>query len=1077
MRGTRGLVRTLGLASGVIGSALWGVHVYAEDERGEDERVEYAGASQVVEEMIVTGSYIRRDDFDLPSPVDIISASDIEEQGTAHLGDVIRNLPYNYGTATIDNLTGETQQIADASFANLRGLGSRATLSLMDGRRALTLDGVTNINNTYPQIVIDRIEVLRDGGSALYGTDAVAGVVNYIPYHTFDGAKLEAYGLTDDDFDYDDLRLSGIGGHEWGRTSLVAAVEYRDRSRLQWIDRKEFVLDGWRTSGQGNPGTYLVPRRFANDVNGDGSITSDEIGFGPPARLPDPGCENPANTGTTDPSRAGNFLSGRRSPAGNCMFDFGEFFDYMSEMWQVQAALFVGHEISERVRLRGELLYGMLDQNMRVSPSLPGGRFRELGPIAGEHPGNPYRAFVDRNGNGVVDEVLGDPLVNETLFAQDANGNGIPDRDLDGDGIADPGAELDTTAQVVLASSPFDSTAGIAFNEDVPVLGLRTISKGPRGLPSRLRHDRSAPFGFETESFRFSGGVDFDIADGDWRGNLWYTFVNGESKHTVIEDSFSAVVAGVTPRLVDGELVGGLGPNGDQFWNPFSTAQLQCVNRVCGDVLTPEDAPEFNTSELVSEIALEQHAQESSTAHVVDAVFSGTAVQLPAGPLGVAVGAQWLRDDETSNPARVRIECDSWATPDCVPGTHGVRRTTSAFVELALPLLADERFGTMDLQLAERYTNEDFGFDSFDPKLALRYEPRSLVALRASWGTSFIAPTLQQLRRPATTSDQRMTDRTCEISGACVDPGTFHPATLQGNRDLEPEQATVWNLGLTLRLLDDDLSVAVDHVRIAFENRIDTLGAQDVIDIDAVRFERFLDGQDCDSMPDPAACRASARDGWIDPGNKATGRFETESILRDASGVISNVLTTPVNTQWTDYGAFEFSVTYRFEGSQVPWIGGDYGFFSVGLDGSYVDEYDFKVSVLTPIQSAVGRRNAQTSLAPPLPRWKLNGRVSWLLGRHSLVLLTHYAQHVQEDSIFSDFGLISGDVPSVASLDASYSLTWDGLTGAGTSTAFTLGVIDAFQSAGEPILALGNAETLLHDPRGRRLYARITEHF
>jgi iron complex outermembrane receptor protein len=1052
------------------------VDVRGEDMRVDDETTEYAGADQVVEEIIVTGSYIRRDDFDLPSPIDIISASDIEEQGSVHLGDVIRNLTYNYGTATIENITSGTPQIADVSFANLRGLGGRATLNLMDGRRALTRDGNTNINDTYPQIVIDRIEVLRDGGSALYGTDAVAGVVNYIPYHTYDGVRLEAYGLTDDDLDYDDWQLSGIGGHEWSRTSLVAAVEYRDRSRLQQIDRKEFILDGWHTSGQGNPGSYLVPRRTANDLNTDGFITADEVGFGPPARLPDPGCQNPANTGSTDPSRAGNFLSGRRTPFG-CSFDFGEFLDYMSEMWQVQTALFVGHDIGERVRLRGEVLYGVRDQNLRLSPSLPGGRFRELGPIAGEHPGNPYRAFVDRNGNGLVDEVLGDPLVNETLFAQDGNGNGIPDRDLNGDGIADPGAELDTSAEVLLAPSPFDSTAGIAFNEDVPVLGLRTVSKGPRGQPLRVQDDGSAPFGFETRSFRFSGGVDFDIAESDWTGNLWYTFVDGETKRNVIEDSFSAVITGVTPRLVNGELVGGLGPNGDQFWNPFSTAQLQCVNRVCGDVLTPEDAREFNTRELVSEIALEQHQTNASNAHVVDAVFTGTAMGLPAGPLGVAVGAQWLRHEEEINAARVREECDSWATEQCVPDIDGSRRTTSAFVELALPLLAHERFGTMDLQLAGRYTKEDVGFDSFDPKLAWRYEPRPFIALRGSWGTSFITPTLQQLDRPPTTSDQRMTDRTCEISGACVSLDTFRRETLQGNPDLGAEEATVWNLGLTLRFLDGDLSMAVDWVRIAFDERIDTFGAQDVIDIDAIRFQRFLDDKGCASTADPAACQAAARDEWIDPVNKATGKFETEAIARDASGVLSNVLTTPINSEWTDYRGLEFSFKYRFEGSQIPWIGGDYGFFAIGLDGSYIDEYDFKASPLTPIESAVGRRNAQTSLAPPLPRWRLNSRVSWLRGRHSLVILTHFVQHVEEDSIFFDFGLVSGNVPSVTSVDASYSLTWDGLTGEGTTTAFTLGVIDAFQSAGEPILALGNSETLLHDPRGRRFYARITQHF
>ncbi|MCZ6870263.1 MAG: TonB-dependent receptor, partial [Gammaproteobacteria bacterium] len=722
--------------------------------------------SRVMEEIIVTGSYIRRDNFNLASPLDIISASDIEEQGSVHMGDVIRNLTYNYGTATFDNPTGFTFQAGDDSRPDLRGLGSRATLNLLDSRRANTFEGNSNVNDSYPQIAIDRIEILRDGGSALYGTDAVSGVVNTIPYRTFDGFKLEAYGLTDDDFDYDDWQLSGIGGHEWSRTSLVAAVEYRNRSRLQQLDKSEFLVDGWSTSSQGNPGTYLVPSRIANDANGDGNITADEVAIGPPAALADPGCANPANTGSTSLAAPSNFLSGRRGFGPWCHLDFGEFLDYVSPMWEVQAALFVGHEINDHVRLRGEFLYGVQDRDARISPSFPGGRFSELGRLNGELPGNPYRAFVDRNGNGVVDEVLGDPTLNETLFAQDGNGNGIPDRDLDGDGLADPGAELNTSARVLLEADPFNSATGIPFNEDVPVLGLRTVSKGPRGQPTRVQSDGTSPLGVETNSFRFSGGVDFDIADSGWTGNLWYTFIDGEATMDAVQDSFSAVVAGVTPRLVDGELVGGLGPNGDAFWNPFSTAQLQCVNRVCGDVLTPEDAAEFNTSEVVSEIALQQETKFTSTAHIVDGVFTGTLWQLPAGPLDVALGGQWMRDEEETDVPQIQNDCDSWATRDCLPDINGKRRTTSAFFEFAVPLLDHDRFGAMDLQIAGRYTNEDYGFDSFAPKLAWRYEPVPSDALRASWGTSFVAPTLNQLDRPPTVGDRNIEDVTCEISGA-----------------------------------------------------------------------------------------------------------------------------------------------------------------------------------------------------------------------------------------------------------------------------------------------------------------------
>ncbi|MCH7817661.1 MAG: TonB-dependent receptor plug domain-containing protein, partial [Proteobacteria bacterium] len=132
----------------------------------------YASAQQsndtLVEEIIVTGSFIRRDNFNQASPLTIITAVDIEEAGTVNMGDILFNLSASSGTSLGDT-TPFTQP-------NLRGLGAGATMDLMDGHRLLFGDA----NNTYPQIAIARIDILLDGASALYGAEAVAGVINYI---------------------------------------------------------------------------------------------------------------------------------------------------------------------------------------------------------------------------------------------------------------------------------------------------------------------------------------------------------------------------------------------------------------------------------------------------------------------------------------------------------------------------------------------------------------------------------------------------------------------------------------------------------------------------------------------------------------------------------------------------------------------------------------------------------------------------------------------------------------------------------------------------------------------------------
>ncbi|MFU8816142.1 MAG: TonB-dependent receptor plug domain-containing protein, partial [Pseudomonadales bacterium] len=196
-------------------------------------------AEGAIEEVVVTGSYIRRkDSFDSPSPINVIDSVNIAEQGVAAMADIIKNQTFNYGTDFVANATASTFQEGARSFANLRGLGEGATLTLVDGRRTLT----GNVNILYPQIAIGRIETLKDGASALYGSDAVAGVVNVIPRKNFEGLETTLWHLqpTESRGDYDETQWNVMFGGGNEQTHLVAAFEYRERGRLRWIDRPDF---------------------------------------------------------------------------------------------------------------------------------------------------------------------------------------------------------------------------------------------------------------------------------------------------------------------------------------------------------------------------------------------------------------------------------------------------------------------------------------------------------------------------------------------------------------------------------------------------------------------------------------------------------------------------------------------------------------------------------------------------------------------------------------------------------------------------------------------------------------------
>ena len=178
------------------------------------------GASRVVaapglEEIVVTGSRIKLDGYDAPTPVTVLGAADILAQKPANIADLVNTLPaVTRGTYTAGSSIGNmSSATAGLAAVNLRGLGVGRTLVLIDGRRTppSTFTGVVDIN-TIPQDLVERVEVVTGGASAQYGSDAVGGVVNFILNTKFEGLKLGAdTGITTygDGHNY---RFSGTAG-------------------------------------------------------------------------------------------------------------------------------------------------------------------------------------------------------------------------------------------------------------------------------------------------------------------------------------------------------------------------------------------------------------------------------------------------------------------------------------------------------------------------------------------------------------------------------------------------------------------------------------------------------------------------------------------------------------------------------------------------------------------------------------------------------------------------------------------------------------------------------------------------
>jgi outer membrane receptor protein involved in Fe transport len=174
---------------------------------------------QTLQTIVVTGSHIRRVDLETSNPVTVVTSQEIQASGKLTLGDIVQSLPGIAGNATNPNVNngGGT----GASTVSLRGLGSSRTLVLVDGHRVLNND-----INSIPSELVERVEVLKDGASSVYGSDAIGGVVNFILKHNYQGADFGFnYGISD----RDDAERKGYHftfGQTSDKGSIIAGLDY-----------------------------------------------------------------------------------------------------------------------------------------------------------------------------------------------------------------------------------------------------------------------------------------------------------------------------------------------------------------------------------------------------------------------------------------------------------------------------------------------------------------------------------------------------------------------------------------------------------------------------------------------------------------------------------------------------------------------------------------------------------------------------------------------------------------------------------------------------------------------------------
>ena len=182
------------------------------------------GAEQEIEKIEVTGSRIKRTDLESAIPMTVFTSEDIDASGLTTIEDFIQNIPAMNGGSV-----GSTVNNGNPGFATaaLRGLGSGRTLILINGRRYNSND-----LNFIPTSFIERVDVVRDGASTIYGSDAIAGVINFITKKNFEGVEVNAqYDITGKG-DGETSKFSITTGASNDKGNVVLSLDYTNRKAI-----------------------------------------------------------------------------------------------------------------------------------------------------------------------------------------------------------------------------------------------------------------------------------------------------------------------------------------------------------------------------------------------------------------------------------------------------------------------------------------------------------------------------------------------------------------------------------------------------------------------------------------------------------------------------------------------------------------------------------------------------------------------------------------------------------------------------------------------------------------------------
>lgn len=791
-----GAISSLSIASALVAAGI-SAPIYAQDSAG------------TIEEVIVTGSRIKRANLESANPVTVIDQADINITGITDVGDLLQRLPSMAGSpiGTTTNNGGDGSVQID-----LRGLGPIRTLTLVNGKR--TVDG--GDYQTIPAAMIERVEILKDGGSAIYGADAVAGVVNIITRKNFEGFEIDV--LTSDNFDMDSGAqdsFSFITGKNFADGNFMFGGEFVDQEEAYQSDAPwDFFQDSYfiypggcenqlTAPYDGTPqgGCYIVgSSRIPEGRLQSGELQQRFNSDGTP-RLFD--WFNGVPNGHDDYDSTYGVLSFNNpvfmnAGTGNGIESYdGRTYNYAPVNYiqtpYERTNLFgeLDFQLTDDVRLRAEARYGQRKSSQELapqpynSPTDPGysGTFQQIDPLTGQ----PLREIpdVDADGNPVT-YYTGDPSLGREVAPVAYNG-------ISPDNFYNPFDFPITDARRRMVETTR------RFEQNVDQLQVSFNLTGT--IADTIDWEAYYNKGWQTQTFsdfgQFSGPRLFnamgpsDDLDGDGSPEC-YRDISDES--TLIANcvpfNFFGGPGSITQEMLDYvavDLVDTLDVENSQLFLGFSGA--------------------FNMLEQSIGWSFGYEQQELEAQFITD-----SAKQL---------------DEVTGNTGR---------------GTRGARKSDSFIGELLVPVF-DNGDQSLSMQIGARYDDFDlFGSNTTYQIGAELYIIPSLK-FRATAGEVFRAPTLFELFAGQVDSFPQYLDP-CDPTNNSNNqpaPGCSGPSTQQdtqvlarvgGNPFLEAEFGDTRTMGIvwTPDFGEGDFSLTVDYWKTTLEDVITNLGVQYILD-------------------------------------------------------------------------------------------------------------------------------------------------------------------------------------------------------------------------------------------------------